>query len=309
MFESARIKILAVIFFFCICSASHASEDMSLRLQNFIEETDVIASSGKTSKQKADLVKAAYERRFSSDIAGVPAQELEALFEATQYMMFYTLDKTKLPLFEHLFKTLSGAGKTTLDHEQKLLQMYFALREFDKANAFLQGSYHGRSRSGPISVNDLANPSLKRTVWVFHGRRSLTRRDAGLEKGVNLVIIGSPFCHFARNALAAMESSPALAPLLKDRVKLMAMQDFSFDYDTYAAWNRAHPALPFVLTHSREEWPEVSRWASPVFLFFRDGKLESQFSGWPEEGNMEKVYAGFGIASSDLVPVQAGRDR
>lgn len=277
-------------------SMGYASVTISQQLQEFIAKTDTIASSDQSTSEKARLVRAAYIKDFEKDAATIPDDKLADFFEATQYLMFYTLDKSRLPSFETMFARLVSTGRATSEQSLQLLQMYYSLREFEKANALLEQSSPNDSQRRTIKITDLASPSAPRTGWVLQEKRGLTRHDLSLKPGLHLVIVISPYCHFAIKAVTEMESNPTLAPLLRQKVTVMAMQDFNFNYDKYADWNRTHPLLPLVLTHSREEWPEVSHWASPVFLFFRDGKLQSTFSGWPPEGNWDKLYQGFGIA-------------
>lgn len=298
------LKLIFFNTFFGMALLGHASicfagTDVSHRLERFIAKTDTVASSGKPTREKAAIIDAAYSASFAADPSAIPDEELDAHFEATQYLMFYTLDKARLPLFEQIVERLNLAGKATPEHHKKLMQAYFALREFNKANAFAER--HGRDipQYRPIVAQVRSGPLVKRTAWIFQGQGGLTRRELNLDKGRHLVMIASPYCHFARAALTAIEDNPTLAPLLASRITVMAMNDFSFDYAHYAAWNQAHPSLPFTLTHDRDEWPEVSHWVSPVFLFFRDGRLESQFSGWPKEGNMDKIVAGFHITFPD----------
>ncbi|MDQ1834512.1 hypothetical protein [Massilia scottii] len=291
-------KKVAVLSVFVCCSLSYARIPTSQRLQSFIGKTDAISTSGKPTAERAKLVYAEYMKNFAADATAIRDEELAEFFEATQYLMFYTLDKSQLPSFEGMFARLVDTGKATSEQYGQLLQMYYALREFEKANAFLKRYGQKPSSREIIKINDITRPSALRTGWVLQDNRSLTRLDIDLNAGRHLVIITSPYCPFAIKALSAIESDSTLAPLLRRRVTVMVMQDFNFFYDKYAHWNQMHPLLPLVLTHSREEWPEVSHWVSPLFLFFRDGKLESKFSGWPSDENVDKVYKGLGITFS-----------
>jgi hypothetical protein len=291
----SNIKFFLGLLLIAYCPLSYAEADISLRLGKFIAKTDVVASSDTTTRTKSNEIMEEYFANFSTDAAAIPKDELDEFFEATQYMMFYTMDKAKLPRFEKIFMRLIDAQEATPKHYRDVLQAYFALREFKKANKLMERHGAILLPNRPLVVEDLSSLQARRTAWFFQGHRQLTRLDVDLNKGVHLMIIGSPYCHFASTALAEMESDPALRPLLASRVKVIAMNDFSFNYDVYTAWNMAHPSLPFGLAHNRDEWPEVTRWVSPVFLFFRNGELKSQFSGWPEEGHMDKIYTGFGL--------------
>ncbi|MDQ1924267.1 hypothetical protein [Massilia pseudoviolaceinigra] len=291
-------KIVALLSLFVCCSLSYAGTPAPQRLHRFIAKTDAISTSGKPTAERAKLVHAEYMKNFAADAAAIRDDELAEFFEATQHMMFYTLDKSQLPSFERMFARLVDTGKATSEQYGQLLQIYYALREFEKANAFLKRYGQKRSSRETIEINDLTSPSAPRTGWVLGDNRRLTRLDLDLNSGRHLVIIVSPYCHFAIKALSAIESDSTLAPLLRQKVTVMVMQDFNFFYDKYARWNQVHLLLPLVLTHSREEWPEVSHWVSPLFLFFRDGKLESKFSGWPSDENVDKVYKGLGITFS-----------
>ncbi|NHZ63021.1 hypothetical protein [Massilia genomosp. 1] len=288
-------KIFTALLLVGCCSMGSASVTTSQRLHEFIAKTDTIATNGKSTAERAKLVNAEYIKDFDTDAAAIPDDELADFFEATQYMMFYTLDKSKLPFLEKMFDGLISIRKATSEQSMKMLQMYYSLREFKKANSLLERYGRNYSQRHTMKINDLASPSAPRTGWVLKGRRSLTRLDLDLKTGQHLVIVLSPYCPFAIKAVSEIEGNSTLVPLLRRRVTVMAMQDFNFNYNKYANWNQMHPLLPLVLAHSREEWPEVFQWVSPLFLFFRDGKLESTFSGWPPEGNWDKLYEGLGI--------------
>lgn len=291
------LKVIAVLSLFVSTSMSYAGVPTSQRLQSFTAKTGEIAMSRKPTAEKARLVNAEYMKNFAVDSTAIPDDELADFFEATHYMLFYTLDKSRLPLFEKMFARLVEARRATTDQFGKLLQMYYALREFQKANAFLARYSPKSSARETIKINDMASPSALRTGWVLEDNHNLSRRDVDINLGRHLIIIISPYCPFAIDAVSAIERDSTLAPLLRRRVTVMVMQDFNFSYNKYLHWNQMHPLLPLVLTHSRDEWPEVTHWASPLFLFFQDGELESKFSGWPAEGNWDKLYEGFGITS------------
>lgn len=292
------VKIFFGLMLYGNLTCSYGREGLSQRLRNFIAKTDAVSSSGKPTQERAYLIDAEYKKNFDVDPAAMADDDLSSFFEATQYVMFYTLDRSTLPLFETIFSRLVDTRQATSEQSGKLLQMYYALREFEKANSFIERYSRNPVQRRPIVIHDLTGQSSTRTAWVFHGQRGLKRIDMNVDKGRHLVIIASPYCPFAARALSEIEVNPALAPLLRQKVTVMAMPDFNFDYDMYARWNQLHPSLPFTLTHSRAEWPEISHWVTPLFLFFKDGRLDSAFSGWDKDGNWDKVYEGFGITVS-----------
>ncbi|NHZ84187.1 hypothetical protein F2P44_33815 [Massilia sp. CCM 8695] len=234
--------------FYSLCSAEI---DISQRLQDFIAMTDAVSTSGKPTAEKANLIDAEYTKNFATGASTISDDELAAFFAATQYVMFYTLDKSKLPLFEQTFSRLVDTGQATPDQYKQLLQTYYALREFERANSLIE-QYNPNSLQHIILANDLTGASARRTAWTFQEKHGLTRRLVDLQKGLHLVIIGSPYCGFAKKAISGIESDPTLAPLLREKVTLLAMHDFSFNYEVYTKWNQLHPSLPFILAHSRE---------------------------------------------------------
>jgi hypothetical protein len=41
--------------------------------------------------------------------------------------------------------------------------------------------------------------------------------------------------------------------------------------------------------YKREEWPMIERWETPVFYFFRDGRVVGKVIGWPVAGRKNEI--------------------
>ncbi|WP_157778713.1 hypothetical protein [Massilia violaceinigra] len=292
----ARCKLVAGAALLLISAYSSATSDAQARLERYYEASASVAQSDMPERRKAAMIDAIFSSSFKEIGGSIPDEDLLPVFQATLSTLFYTVDKNKLPLMIKIFRRMAELKIAKSADYENMLQAYLAVRDFQGANAFLS-RYHKRAQERRIiSIDPLPAHAKQRTEWQVGEARRVIRRPVTMPDGTFLVVLASPHCHFATEAVVAMENDTALRPLLKNRIKLLAIQDLSFDYDAFIAWNRTHPSLPYALIHSRSEWPEVSSITLPTFAFYRDGKLLKEFSRWPEGGNMEQIYRGFGIS-------------
>lgn len=72
--------------------------------------------------------------------------------------------------------------------------------------------------------------------------------------------------------------------------------DESTPFLTVAQWNRVHPNEQMQFAYRREDWPMVDRWETPVFYFFKDGRVVGKVNGWPATGRKAEIRRSMTLA-------------
>ena len=160
-----------------------------------------------------------------------------------------------------------------------MLAALVEIRSFDKARAFAQLHRLAPVEAVPDVVDNVARKGPTRLVVSDGGKRLVRTPD--LDRGPLIVVISSPLCHFCQRAIRSIEGDASLRPLIRNHSIWIVPPDQSSRLRTVAAWNRDHPHEQMAYAYRREEWPMVERWETPVFYFFKHGRVVGKVTGWP----------------------------
>ena len=133
-------------------------------------------------------------------------------------------------------------------------------------------------------------------MLVRDGGKKLERKSIDLGKGGTIVVVASPLCHFCQRAIRSIEGDAVLRPLFREHALWMVPPDESTSISTVATWNRLHPNEEMEFAYRRDEWPMVERWETPVFYFFKDGRVVSKVAGWPVAGRKAELNRSLRLA-------------
>lgn len=97
-------------------------------------------------------------------------------------------------------------------------------------------------------------------------------------------MLTSPFCSRSRSASADIEADPVLkaafaAYALRLNAPKLALRAEALGQGGYVAYKRA-------------DWPGLELGVTPIFYFYRDGKLRHKVEGWPSEKRKSELLAG-----------------
>jgi hypothetical protein len=224
-----------------------------------------------------------------ANLASRDDRELDLLFRAAHLAATYTLDERHVRHMRGALDVLDRRGSAASRHHVNMYKTYVHARMLGDARTLARHRPMAELEVLPeIRDTDLA-PGLP-SVWVVDpDRRALARRDVELAKGVQVVVISHPGCHFSRAAMLAIESDPILASIFETHATWLAPQDSSLAFDRIQRWNRDHPAQPIVLTIDRRAWSMIDQWNTPTFYVLREGVVTARVNGWPRAGRRAEL--------------------
>jgi len=163
------------------------------------------------------------------------------------------------------------------------------MRYFDEARAFARLLPRTVSIEPVPVVADDSTRQGPTALLVHAGGSKLERKSVDLRSGRRIVVVSSPLCHFSQRAVRSIEGDAALRALFHEHAVWVVPPDQSTPFETIAKWNRVHPQESMAVAYRREEWPMVDRWETPVFYFFREGRMVGKVIGWPVAGRKAEI--------------------
>ena len=97
-----------------------------------------------------------------------------------------------------------------------------------------------------------------------------------------------PGCHFADQALEAIDNDAELGPVFRKYALPLASR---VDFSSLGNWNTAHK-LQYQVTVSNGDWPGIDFTSSPVFYFIKNGKILHEAPGWSDKDSFRGIYEG-----------------
>jgi hypothetical protein len=129
--------------------------------------------------------------------------------------------------------------------------------------------------------------NVERTVLVWNEKHETsTPKLAGSPA---IIMVGTPFCGFCRNALTAIQSDTELTAAMQTSALLLSPPGESLDGAAHGQWRRRFPTFPYAAAIRRSDWVELSFSRTPVFYVEREGELELLFVGWPSDESKERI--------------------
>jgi hypothetical protein len=271
------------------CQARAKSSSIGARFDAF--RSRETAAAHLPHEARAAAVGSAYDEQFSATsrvVDQLPDADLDLLFRAAQAAAFYTLDPRHVRDMQLAMDALETRGLASRRHYMRAQETFINARRIGEALEL--------SRRHPDDVE--AVPVLREaagiepgqpTEWVVApARPELLRRAVDL-RGVQLLVVSHPRCHFARAAMRDIEGDPALRQAFDAHARWLAPPDGTFSLDAIQRWNGEHPGQTIALAFRGEEWPMIDSWATPTFYFLDDGVVVAKVRGWPREGRREEL--------------------
>lgn len=282
-------------FFLWLAFGMHADAQAAAENQNLTPAEQAYLAFAKIEQShfgqddQASILARAYDTRFTPmqsphSLAQASDRDLAALFRASSSVSFYAPSPSHLSDLRHDFAELEKRGAATDEQRQDVFEALFQSRDLAEMQRF--AASHRNAGLPPPVTSDLAfSPGQMHGLLSVTGPHTVHPSVAVMPSGPFVVVISHPGCHFTQHAVQAIEHDEALRAMIKDHSVWVAPADRNVDLSGFVAWNTAHPIAPIALAGSRDAWPEVRNWRTPTFLFFRNGHLVQQVTGWPQEGN------------------------
>jgi hypothetical protein len=179
------------------------------------------------------------------------------------------------------FDELARRGRADRPHASAFYDTLLAAHRSDEARALL-AAYPVLQRSAPPTLRSASN--LRQgdpSVWIAHGEHELWRVRLMLNNTAQVLVLGSPHCHYSRDAARDIDADPQLRALFGAHAQWVAPASDIVDFDALKAWNRVHPSQQLAVLHADGELPFVRDLDTPVFYVLRHGELVATVVGWP----------------------------
>lgn len=195
-----------------------------------------------------------------------------------------------------LLTSMHAAGEATGGQVERLFHAYVKRRMFAAADRFAQRfpevALPALPRYTPAEAPAAGNAALQVSA---DGTR-MSRVAVDISRGLQIVVVAG--CHFARDAAIAIATDPALDQVFREHSTWIAPSDEGLA--AAAKWNREFPLRPILIAWSERDWPQITSWAMPTFLLFRDGVLQRSWSGWPADSGLATARAELSAAGIEL---------
>lgn len=224
-------------------------------------------------------------------LATLPDEALYGLATDAAAANFYFAG-ARVDAHRSVFDELARRARPSTIQVEDMHRSLIAARRWQDAVAFAGDHPDVPLEELPVHFDDEGGDAADAHYWrIDESGARLTRTPLAMTRGVTLVVVSHPDCHFSHDALTAIEADPALDQALPKNRLFVAPAPVSLTLERIAQWNAAHPRSRHVLVDRPQAWPFVRQWSTPQFFFLVDGQLVAQVEGWPKEGRAEELMA------------------
>lgn len=278
------IRRLAVV---CTCVALvAATPTIQARLNDFSRVSKEVYAELPTAQRITAIFDGAYSRDFAAvqnenSLQAMSPAEVASVFQATKSAQFMTDETKYVPNMELDLGELARRHLATQSEYNDMYDAYIGSRMFAKARELRQS--HPSEAMDPVpNLDDMSNdgkagPTL---MTVSSDGNTLVRRNVDMQVRRKVIVVVTPWCHFAQRSLRDIASDPIIGNAFAEYATWVVPPNGSTAVMEVAAWNKQHPREQMLLAYNGAEWPMIDRWQLPTFYFFENGKLVSQVVGW-----------------------------
>jgi hypothetical protein len=286
------IVVAAVSCVACAATSEKPSSPIRAAFESFDQFQATVIRNDLTTRAAASKIHDRYRALFSryqksTAVKKLNNDDVALLFRAADSAHFYTISADPLADMQLDLAELRRRGIAQNANFEKVYTALIESRSFDKARA-LSKLHRFTSVEAVPEVADNVVREGPTTLLVEQGGKKLERKSVDLSKGL-IVVVSSPLCHFCQRAIGSINRDARLRALFHAHALWMVPPDESTSFEAVANWNRIHPSETMQVAYRREEWPMIERWETPVFYFFRGGRVVSIVSGWPMAGRKAEI--------------------
>lgn len=217
-------------------------------------------------------------------------KELQQLFRALNRVNFFTADQLSATDLEKVFKEKVKRKLQVENQVKDLYRSYIRSRLFDEGKA-LAAQYNHLDLS---QIPEISNSTLsgKRLMALNKDNNALISNQFTMPKRNHIIIVSSPICNPCRRLFKWLETQPELMQLVVDNSTWIIPVTDDFYLDELIEVNQAYAPIKLQYVYDTKDWPEITDWSTPIFYFFKDGKVAKQLAGWPKEGRKAGLIRG-----------------
>jgi hypothetical protein len=277
---------------------THGASQELTRYESALVEMSAASEGAVADRTRRAGVQKLYDAHFAAalgeaQLKALAPRDLRAVFQATETVARLFPDGRHTANLRTVYGELARRSEATDRQASDVMGVLFLARDF-KGMADFHRDDPIASTLPLITQNGGGSPTGLHRELVVDDATKVRPSLVDLAHGAHVVVVSSPACHFTRLAVDAIEHDPRLSAILDGHSTWIEPAGASADLGGLVAWDASHPKYRIDLASAAADWPEVAIWQTPVFLFFRDGKVVETVTGWPDEGNgpaIEKAWA------------------
>lgn len=275
-----------------VASLKYAADALSAAGESF---EDRVAAGREIYSQLAPKVKKSTLRKAAD-------RTLETAFYLSADALLNGASLEPLEEIGRLFSEMERRGKVKKDIVENLYDYYLDSREFKTAAMLAKKYPEYKYTPVPEIVRAKRNSGAAHRVYeVQAGGSRAEVKELAPWAGPRIIVTGVPGCGATKRAFADIEKQPALKELFARHGLFITWNSY---FRSVAAWNEKHPTKAYV-AYLRSDWPELGVYSSPVFYFFKDGKLlATSRGGWGDAAGMAEKLKGLSLIGLKWEPVQ-----
>jgi len=241
---------------------------------------------------------------FTSDrISRLNNAQLKDIYRALDGIALFIDDFPPVYPMEQVFNEMARRKIESIPDVEGLYQQYLIAHLFDKARELTRTYAMPDVAMVPDVLMALVpEGSTARVFDVSDDAKTIELKSFPFDKGPRMVMTSGPNCSPSKRAYAAIESDPLLKRLVNDHAIRVANPGEMISIREISEWNRAHPRAKMYIAYKPSDWPDIDLGETPIFYFFKDGKVVRTVTGWPSNDQKQELLKGFaaiGIETSD----------
>jgi hypothetical protein len=274
-----------------------AAQELVAQANAFVLFEQSIVKEQLSSRERAKTIAQAFVdfgfEQAAANRADLSTEDVYRLFAAQFLAISYTNDGAHLRSMEKSFSELARRDKVERKHVRMLHEQFIKMRRFNQASA-LADKFPKFNLIVPAAIESKSGFTKgTKAIWIIDKtERRLKREPVQFAKDWELIVISHPLCHFSTRSLDDIKRDAMIVKMLKGHLKLISPQDGQIDIDMFLEWNMQNPAFPIHLVDQQAAFTGFDEWATPTFYFMKAGKVVYKFSGWPKDGNRDRLEEG-----------------
>ena len=265
-------------------SALHRLEAIEIAINNS-DDTSTVGGR-KLMDAYARLFPGAYRKKA---LVSKDAKRLQELFSAANMLEFYSGSPGFADQMRTAFDAIRGLDEPRAGDYTRMYQAYLSSEQFEKARDFL-AKYPNRAVQGFPEVVGESGRSPGMNLWKFDSEKNQVHQEPfHLPNGAYIVVMSSPFCHFAQNAANDLAMDAGLRTLMAGRSLWLTRIDRIFSPSAVKAWDARNPYFPMSVAANLPGWEQIDTWETPTFYLFYNGVLIRKINGWPAGGHKAEI--------------------
>lgn len=226
----------------------------------------------------------------AKDLHTKSVAELDEMLRATLAAASYTRVPGIAKRSTQILEALTAKQGATSQRIAAAFDALLAASEMDAAAELAREHPEARLPLLPDRETDASFVPGEPAEWALSSdAATMTRRAVPHGKGVEIIVVAHPLCHFSQDAVAAISQNASLAAAFASHAHWITPPLQEGDFEVIPEWNREHPRFAMTSVYDPNRWKGFDFRETPVFYFLVDGAIRQVIRGWPGDGQLANL--------------------